>query len=496
MPERTRKKRDKYTADSNKSRGRSRYNNNICNDSMTFEECELAIVHHAVDESEHIKGTNLVNNEEVVKMLKIVEKFIIQKKLVCYGGTAINNILPKYAQFYNRDLEIPDYDFFSPNALNDAIELADIYQAAGYTDVEAKSGVHYGTFKVFVNFIPIADITLLNKQIFDSIYKDSIKIAGIHYAPPNYLRMGMYLELSRPAGDVSRWEKVFKRLTLLNKFYPLTTTKDCNTVDFAKKIDVDSPDTERQHLIIRDALVDNGVIFFGGYSTHLYATYMNKNNEQLVKRIPDFDVIIDDPNKCALIIKERLLDEGFKNVKTVSHDAIGEIIPKHVELLVGKHSMAFLYEPIACHSYNKTVINNVSVNVATIETILAFYLSFMYADMPHYDKDRLLCIAEFLFDVQRKHKLAQQGILKRFSINCYGKQQTLDDIRSEKALKHKLLRNKKDTKEYKMWFLRYNPDNPSADETDKKPKPTPTSKTRKNINTPESPGLFTKLFGV
>ena len=50
--------------------------------------------------------------------------------------------------------------------------------------------------------------------------KDSIQVAGILYAPPNYLRMGMYLELSRPAGDTSRWEKVLKRLTLLNKNYP------------------------------------------------------------------------------------------------------------------------------------------------------------------------------------------------------------------------------------------------------------------------------------
>lgn len=494
MPERTRKKRDKFTTNVKTARRRSRYNNDICNDSMTFEECELAIVHHAVDESENIKGAKLVNNQEVIQMLKIVENFIIQKKLICYGGTAINNILPKYAQFYNRDIEIPDYDFFSPNALNDAIELADMYHAAGYTDVEAKSGVHYGTFKVFVNFIPIADITLLDKQIFETISKDSIKIANIRYAPPNYLRMGMYLELSRPAGDVSRWEKVFKRLTLLNKFYPLTTTKECNTVDFTKNIDIDSSDIERQHVIIRDALVDNSVIFFGGYSTHLYSTYMNKNNEQLVKRIPDFDVIIDDPDKCALIIKERLVDNGFKNVKIVPHDAIGEIIPRHVELIVGKHSMAFLYEPIACHSYNQIIVDKTTVNVATIETILAFYLSFMYADMPHYDKDRLLCIAEFLFDVQRKYKLTQRGILKRFSVNCYGKQQTLDDIRSEKALKHKLLRNKKNTKEYQMWFLRYNPDNPSSDEAVKKPKTVAASKTMKN--TPETPSLFTKLFGL
>ena len=51
-------------------------------------------------------------------------------------------------------------------------------------------------------------------------------VAGILYAPPNFLRMAMYLELSRPAGDVSRWEKVLKRLILLNKHYPLSS-KEC-----------------------------------------------------------------------------------------------------------------------------------------------------------------------------------------------------------------------------------------------------------------------------
>ena len=54
------------------------------------------------------------------------------------------------------------------------------------------------------------DITSLHPQLFEKILVESIKIAGIHYCPPNYLRMAMYLELSRPKGDVSRWEKVLK----------------------------------------------------------------------------------------------------------------------------------------------------------------------------------------------------------------------------------------------------------------------------------------------
>jgi hypothetical protein len=429
----------------------------ICNDTMSFDDCELAILRQAVDETEQIQGQQKVNSRDIQSMLKIVESFIIKKKLVCYGGTAINNILPKYAQFYKRDIEIPDYDFFSSNALDDAKELADIYYKAGYTDVEAKSGIHYGTFKVFVNFIPIADITYLHPQIYESVSTNAIQIAGIKYAPPDYLRMAMYLELSRPAGDVSRWEKVSKRLTIFNKYYPLKLDKNCFAVDFSKKINLNTKEDERLHLLLRDIFIDNGSVFFGGYSTHLYSNYMPDKKKQLVQNIPDFDIISEDPDKSAIIVKERLKRENIKYVKIIKHDAIGEIIPRHVEIKVGKHSMAFIYEPIACHSYNEITVENKQVKVATIDTILAFYLSFLYAKMPYYDKDRLTCIAMFLFQIEQHNRLEQTGILKRFSINCYGKQTTLEDIRSEKSEKFKELKGDKHTKEYKMWFLKYSP---------------------------------------
>ena len=54
------------------------------------------------------------------EMISIVEDFIRNKQLICYGGTAINNILPKEHQFYNYDIEILDYDFFSTNPVEDA----------------------------------------------------------------------------------------------------------------------------------------------------------------------------------------------------------------------------------------------------------------------------------------------------------------------------------------------------------------------------------------
>ena len=311
--------------------------------------------------------------------------------------------------------------------------------------------------KRFVNYIPIADITLLDKVIYKSISKESIIVSGIRYAPPNYLRMAMYLELSRPQGDVSRWEKVMKRLTLLNDHYPMKPNGDCNNIDFQRKMDSDSDDSERLYITIRDAFINESVIFFGGYATSLYSKYMTEKQQHIVRKIPDFDVISEEPEKCATIIKEHLMREGFKQIKLVHNKHIGEIIPENIELRVGNETMAFIYKPIACHSYNTIVLNNMKINIATIDTILAFYLSFIYDDKAYYQKDRLLCMAQFLFEIEQKNRLEQKGLLKRFSIDCYGKQPTLEDMRAEKSEKFKELKDKRNTKEYEMWFLKYLP---------------------------------------
>ena len=257
-----------------------------CEKGLSFEECELAILRHAVDKIERKIGKKMIGNPIIQEIIAVVEKFLIKKKRVCYGGTAINNILPEEYQFYDKSIELPDYDFFSSTALEDAKELADIYMDEGYSDVEAKAGVHKGTFKVFVNFIPVADITQLDNEIFKKVAKESISINGILYAPPNYLRMAMYLELSRPAGDVSRWEKVLKRLTLLNRHYPMKNPR-CHELNFMRDFEGTKDEQREIYETVKHAIIDQGLIFFGGYASTLYGKYMPQkqkceNNKYLI----------------------------------------------------------------------------------------------------------------------------------------------------------------------------------------------------------------------
>jgi hypothetical protein len=434
---------------------------NVCK-GLSFQDCELAILRMAVDNAEEKLAKRVVNSEEIKKMIVIVEDFIKLKNLICYGGTAINNILPLEDQFYNKDVEIPDYDFFTPDALSDAKELADLYYKNGYTDVEAKSGQHHGTYKVFVNFIPVADLTQLPKEIYASLKKESVRVSGILYAPPNFLRMSMYLELSRPAGDISRWEKVLKRLALLNKNYPLTSI-NCNDIDFQREM-TDKTNEDEIYENVKNTLVNQGVVFFGGYAISLYSQYMPKNLQKKLEKIADFDVISHEPKTTAEIVVERLKDVGINKAKILYHKPIGEIIPEHYEVRIENDTVAFIYKPIACHSYNIIKIHGQKVKIATIDTMLSFYLSFLYTNREYYNEfsERILCMSKFLFDVQQKNRLQQKGLLKRFSIICYGHQESIEEMRAQKAKKFKELQAKKGTRDYEEWFLNYKPETMKA----------------------------------
>ena len=439
-----------------------------------FSEKELEILRKAVTAAE-LKEAKLIVHDSVVKnIMTIVETFLRKKKLVCYGGTAINNILPNKDKFYNKAVDLPDYDFFSSNAVSDAKQLADLYYNKGYREIEAKAGVHYGTYKVFVNFIPIADITYIPKELETAIRKSALVRNGIRYAPPDYLRMAMYLELSRPKGDVSRWEKVLKRLTLLNKNYPMKNPR-CNHINFIREFIGNN--SSKIYNIIKQTSINQGLVFFGSYATQQYSKYMP--SVKTLKNHPDFDILSETPKLSADLIKESLEDNGIKNISIVKHKAFGEIISVHYEILVGKDTVAFLYKPLACHSYNTIKINKQSVRIATIDTMLSLYLAFLYANRKYHDKDRIYCMSQYLFTVQIKNRLRQKGPLKRFSLNCIGEQSTLIDIRLKKKTMYDKLKSDKQNPLYKEWFFKYTPTENTVSTKKLKTLLTSTHKTRK-----------------
>lgn len=461
----------------------------ICDNSMSFEECELALLRNAVDLAQKKVNKRIVSSPDIKRLIKIVEEFIKKKNLIPYGGIAINNILPKEDQFYDNSVDLADYDVFSTRAMDDAKELANLFYKKGYKEIEAKAGQHYGTYKVFVNYLPVFDVTQINEVLFEAIKKESILVDGIRYTPPNFLRMSMYGELSRPMGDTDRWTKVHKRLVLLNKHYPLTQ-KQCSQVDFQREMSdkkISKTMIEEIYTTVKKSLIQQKVIFFGGYAISLYSVYMPIKLQEKLKHIPDFDVISEDPETTAETVKlqlEKIAD--IKKVQIVKRESIDDVLPEHYEVKVGEDTIVFIYKPLHCYSYNVIEIEKQKIKIATIDTMLNFYLTFLYANRPYYDTDRIICMSQYLFHVQQKNRLKQKGLLKRFSINCYGHEHTLEQLRAEKSKKFAELKNKKGTIEYEKYFLNYRPADANTKErktknkTAKVDKPKKKNKTKKN----------------
>lgn len=164
---------------------------------------------------------------EYNNVIKLISKFIIKKNLILYGGLVINLLLPMKHRFY-KEYTINDYDCFSKNPIKDAYELAKLIKKSGYKYIKIKRAVHNNTYKISVYGKQFFDITFLEPSIYDILlnyiknnknslkyYKDKYKIIPIELVKQN-----LYFELARPIQSGFRWEKLYNRLELINRFYP------------------------------------------------------------------------------------------------------------------------------------------------------------------------------------------------------------------------------------------------------------------------------------
>lgn len=449
-----------------------------------------------------------LQSDEKQKLIDIVEKYLKDKKLVCYGGTAINNLLPKSKQFYT-NTEFPDYDFFSPNALEDAKRLTNIYNKAGFPDATAKSGVHHGTYKVFAGDESVADVTQIDKKLFKNVQENSEKRDGILYCPIDYLRMNMYLELSRPAGDISRWTKVHDRLMIFDETYPFDSSS-CTTKWYEKANDelIDDlqdrtvgnhTDVESMYRKAVSYCVEIGAVFIGSLAMEEYSKYLLEKSHRM-ETFQTFMVFVENLERRSRALSNvlRTMNE-VKRVDVVESKGIADLIPPHNIIYVTdckniKEPLTIMFKTEACYSYNELPSKDGGqIRIASIETLMNMYLAFQYdedkVDVNLINKGRLMCAATELYKIQKENRLAQRGVLKRFSLNCYGHQQSKAEMLKIKKEKSKELSKDKESKEYESWALNYQPSEIEAkkkaekekktSKTEKKKKSTKKSKTMK-----------------
>ncbi len=397
-----------------------------------------------------IEEKHLIEKQKLLlltqKLFKIVIEFVQRKKLLVYGGYAVNSILPKNKRFYN-GYEIPDIDFFSTNARKDAIELADLIYSKGYNFTEVKLGIHYETYKIYVNFTPIVDITSIPNSLYNTMLKMSEmeKRTIMYYAPDckinivplAFLRLSMHLELSRPRGFIDRWIKVYTRMTLLYDYYPIPLMSNCEGFLKEKLIRVNYIKAQLYKIVDNLDLI---IIGMDAIKVYLNKGGLNIPEDSIIHfKMTLFDIIsskYDHDTKQIITDLKVHLKEGERIIfRTYPNLNKGELLPYHniiyyiytdndqekIRPLIG------VYQSNACYAYKRLNKHK----IATIDTILSFMYAWLLIQRSYLNHEKLKCILSWLLHIQYKYLESRKSEFHLFERKCQGKQLQIEEMKEQ-----------------------------------------------------------------
>jgi len=378
------------------------------------------------------------HDDNIIRAIDVVEEFLRKKHRLCYGGQAINAHLPAKYKFYDPEFSIPDYDFFTPNHETDITALVKDFKKAGFTEISVREGMHDGTIKIYVDYIPVADMTLIDSKLYRILSKREYKTDGISYLDANSLRMLMYLELSRPRGEVGRWPKVYERLLLFNEFVPV---KQCKISRAAFRGGL----SKQQASYTLGFIIENKRIFAGADLLQFYNTALKTKEKgthwimSSKKPIIFFSNDVDADSKILreefnfLINQTRESQGGDKTpitIKTYSSRGV-DIIPSMKVITHGKKSMVFIIDQTACHSYfNVPLADNKVMRIASMDTLITLYFGLGLFDSKFYDMGSMECLANNLvkINIESRKNGDDRFAFPFISVKCSGHQTSLPSL--------------------------------------------------------------------
>ena len=386
-----------------------------------------------VQEAQKRVDYTTAHDVDVLKAINVVERFLRKHHRICYGGQAINSLLPKDRKFYDPNFTVPDYDFFSPTVNSDSDALVEDLEKEGFTEVSKRMGVHEGTTKIYVNFIPVADISEMHPQLFRVIQKRAKVINGIYYCDPDFLRMMMYLELSRPRGEVSRWKKVYERLLLLNESYP---SKSCDEEIHTSQIPAEDRD------LVLDFCVKHKRVIVSPEMIELYENHQGRKHfSALVKRGGPVIFFSHQAAVDADDIKN-MMNKNLGPVKILKHIALSDQLFDYYIIKRVRGSaqgpIALIFQEDACHSYTTLNLDEgAEIRLATPDLYLNLYYSLMIfgKNEKAFFQTSIECLINKLHTVLKGARVKATAFLPSFGLRCSGRQKGIATLLRERSVR-------------------------------------------------------------
>lgn len=375
------------------------------------------------------------HSPQTIKAIEVVEHFLRKRHRLCYGGQAINAHLPKAYQFYNPEYSVPDYDFFTPSQKSDILLLVKDLRAAGFMEIYVREGMHEGTFKIYVDYVPVADMTAIDPALYRILSRREYRLNGISYLDANTLRMMMYLELSRPAGEVSRWGKVYERLVLFNEF---AVTPPCRIQPMAEHTL-----TPEQVQYVLSFMVEHQRVFAGADLISFYdrvlRTRLKRSKWVLTTKRP-FLFYSPTPQEDADHLVQAFRSHDHSEDKEhgkargafriVSYDSKGvELLPSMKIIVRAKKPLVFIIQQTACYSHlSFRMDRHRSLLIASMDTLITLYFSLGLIRSAYFDMGSMECVANHVVQLSVLARNRSGGPFPFISITCQGHQPSVTSL--------------------------------------------------------------------
>jgi hypothetical protein len=339
--------------------------------------------------------------------LKIIGDF----KILLYGGTAINEILPDKLKFYSKT-ELPDIDILCTYETYKELskKLLKSFFLKGFHLTTIREALHENTYKLMVEGLHIIDITLIDESLFNNLSKNKLKTSfpKIYTVNIEYLKFSLHTLIAQPLQSY-KWTKVFDRMISLYKAYP--NNASCS-IDIENYFIKDVPDSIINDMI--EYLKTTEYAFFGWdiLSKYLKCTIKKQNPIRYILST----------NSHSTVSYEIVSYIKHKDITSIDKNKYSMVCYKNIPIV-------YIYNTHNCASYI-TIRGQRQLSIHSI--IQQFYMIYFITN----DKE-ILCIIHNLVEVLMKNISSTKKLYKQFVVDCYGEQKGIVTLRKEKFKREK-----------------------------------------------------------
>lgn len=337
-------------------------------------------------------------------------------KVLLYGGTAINEILPEKFKFYSKT-QLPDIDVFCCLETYKLLskKLLKVFFLNGNEITTIREALHEDTYKLMVDGLHIIDISIITQDFFKTLSKNKIKSSfkKLYTVNIEYLKYSLHTMISQPLQS-HNWVKIFDRMISFYKVFP-NKKKPCD-LDIDEYFIADFPENIFNEVL--DYIKTTELISFGWNVISKYINLdISKNTipvqyitSSIEPSIVSNDIILYLKNKDVTVINDECSILCYKNIKFL-----------------------YIYRSHNCASY----ITYRGLKQSSIHSIIQE----LYIIYFNTSNAKILCTIHCIINILLKNLNSKKILYKQFIVNCYGDQKGIITLRKNKFLRIKKYRD-------------------------------------------------------